>query len=167
MGRRAFAVALTAGLLAAAPASAGDPPDAAKVRAAAEQFDAGVSAFKRKDFEGAASHFEAADAAVPGTKALRRAIQARVEAGQGSRAATLAALALDRYPNDAATTKLAKDTVEKLHALLYKVSVTCSAPCMLAVGSRSVPGEAATRRVVYLDPGSATLNASFDTSRGR
>lgn len=59
--------------------------DAARVRAAAEQFDAGVTAFKARDYEGAASHFEAADAAVASPKALRQAIRARVEAGQGSR----------------------------------------------------------------------------------
>jgi hypothetical protein len=160
MRRLALAVALPASLLAAGPASA-DKPDAARVKAAAEQFDSGVGAFKQKDFEHAASHFEAADAAVPSAKALRQAIRARSEAGQGSRAATLAALALERYPGDDATTKLARETIEKYEALLYKVKVTCAAPCALSIGADAVPGEAGGKRVIYVDPGPRTLNASF------
>lgn len=164
MPRTAPAVALTALLLAAAPASADDarkPPDAARVRAAAEQFDLGVVAFKGRDWETAASRFEAADAAVPSPKALRQAIRARTEAGQGSRAATLAALALDRYASDDATAKLARETMEKYEPLLQRVNVSCASPCVLAVGIRSVPGESNSRWVVYLDPGSETLSASF------
>ena len=117
MPRLAVPALLAALLLAAAPASAGDPvkpPDAARLRTAAEQFDAGVTAYKQKDFERAAAHFEAADGAAPSPKTLRQAIRARVEAGQGSRAATLAALALRLYAEDEATTKLAAETLEKL-----------------------------------------------------
>src|SRR5689334_14640275 len=109
-------------LLAAAPASAqgSKPPDAARVRQAAEQFDAGSRCFSQKDFACAASAFEAADAAVPSPKVARLAIRARVEAGQGSRAATLAAQALGRYPGDEAVGKLARETIEKLHPQLFK-----------------------------------------------
>src|SRR5690349_5853356 len=98
MPRSAVAAALAALLLAAAsPARADKAPDtmgpqaapspsAARVRQAAEQFDAGIAALNAQDYEGAASRFEAADAAVPSAKALRQAIRARVEAGQASRA---------------------------------------------------------------------------------
>jgi hypothetical protein len=163
MPRSAHAAALTALLLVSAPALADEKkaPDAARVRAAAEQFDAGVTAFKAKDYEGAASHFEAADAAVPSPKALRQAIRARVEAGQGSRAATLAALAMERYASDDATAKLAKETIEKFEPVLHKVNVSCASPCVLAIGTRSVPGESNTRWVLYLDPGRESLSASF------
>src|SRR6185436_2317690 len=106
-----------------------------------EQFDAAVAALKHKDFESAASHFEAADAAVPSAQALRQAIKARQEVGHGSRAATLAALALQRYPSDAATVKVARDAIEKVSPLLAKISVSCASPCVLAVGTRAVPGE--------------------------
>jgi hypothetical protein len=75
MGRRTLAVVLTASFLAAGPAVADD----GRAKAAAE-FDAGVSAYKHKDYEVAASHFEAADAAVPSAKTLRQAIRARSEA---------------------------------------------------------------------------------------
>jgi hypothetical protein len=167
MRRQAAAVALSASLLAVCPASADDKkPDPARIRAAAAEFDAGVGALKKKDYEGAASHFEVANATVPSPTALRQAIRARVEAGQGSLAATLSVHAIERYGHDAVLSKLARETVEKFEPLLYKVSVTCASPCVLAVGTRSVPGEAGTRRVVYLDPGSATINATFPGQEG-
>lgn len=137
------------------------PPDAGKVRVASEEFEAGARAYKQKNFELAASHFEAADGAVPGVKALRLAMKARSEAGHGSRAATHAAQGLARYPDDAELGKLAKEILEKTEPVLHKVSVSCASPCVLAVGTRGIPGEASTRWVVYLDPGSATVSASF------
>jgi len=155
------ALSLAVCLLTAAADAAAGPPDAAKVRVAADEFDAGSLAYKARDYETAASHFEAADEAVPSPKALRWAIRARSEAGQGSRAATLAARAQARYPNDADTAKLAKDTLEKVGSLVHKVSVSCASPCVLAVGTRGIPGEATTRWIVYLDPGEATVSASF------
>lgn len=165
MPRAAAAAVLTAILLAAAPAAAdkngSKPPDAARVRTAAEQYDAGVAANKAQDFQAAASHFEAADAAVPSGAALRQAIKSRAAAGQGSRAATLAAQALERYPGDEGMGKFARETIEKFEPSLQKVSVSCASPCVLAVGTRSVPGDAGTRWVVYLDPGKTQISASF------
>jgi len=155
----AAAVALVFG--AAAPAFADKTPDAAQVRQAAEQFDAGVTAYKQKDFEGAAARFEAADAAVPGAQALRQAIRARMEAGQGARAATLAAQALDRYPTDAVTTKLANEIIAKVQPRTHQVSISCASPCILALGTRVVPGELNGRWVVYVDPGKVAIGASF------
>jgi hypothetical protein len=169
MGRRARTAALVAlaaipiTWLAAAPAfAAGDgPPDAAHLQRAAEAFDAGVACYKARDFECAASKFEAADAAVPGAKTLRQAIRARAEAGQGARAATLAALAIVRYPGDDATEKLALETIDKVAPLVEKVGVSCASPCTVAVGSARVPGEPSTHWTVYVDPGSASLRATF------
>jgi hypothetical protein len=162
MPRTAVAAALAAILLvASAPALADNSPDAAQIRKAAEQFDAGVTAFKQKDFEGAASRFEAADAAVPSERALRQAIRARSEAGQHSRAATLAAQAIDRYPEGSQTQKLAREILEKAGPKLHKLIVRCVSPCVLAIGTRSIPGEPNTRFTVYLDPGKAALSASF------
>lgn len=162
MSRAAALVALIASsLLAVVPAAAQDAPDPAKIKRAAEEFDLGVAAFKARQYEEAAQHFEAADEAVPGVKALRLAIRARSEAGHGSRAATLAAQALDRYPGDADTTKLANETLEKHRAILHEVKVSCASPCVLAVGTRAVHGARTTRWVVYLDPGKASINASF------
>jgi hypothetical protein len=156
---RAAAVALV--LFSTAPALADRPPDAARVKQAAEQFDAAVTSLKQRDFEGAASHFEAADAAVPSAQALRQAMKARQEAGQGARAATLAALALQRYPSDAGTAKIAHEVLDKFSSKLGRVNVSCASPCILAVGTRAIPGEASTRWTLYLDPGPASVSASF------
>ena len=159
-----FLVAAAASALlvvAATPAFADKAPDAAQIRQAAEQFDAGVIAYKQKDFEGAASRFEAADAAVPGAKALRQAIRARMEAGQGARAATLSAQAIERYPGDDVTVKLAKDTIDKVAPLVQKLNISCASPCVLALGTRSVPGESNTRWTVFVDPGKINVGASF------
>jgi hypothetical protein len=141
------------------PAWAG--PDPSKLKAAAESFEAGARAFKDKKYQEAAAHFEAADSAVPGAKALRLAIRARDEAGQSSRAATLAALALDRYADDSETRDLANEVIGKYGKALYKVEISCASPCLLAVGTHIVHGEAATRRVIYVEPGSAPIGASF------
>lgn len=162
----ALAAALAVSLMAIVPAAADDAPDAARVRRAAEEFDLGVAAFKAKQYEEAAQHFEAADDAVPGVKALRLAIRARTEAGHASRAATLAAQALDRYSSDGDTTKIANETLTKFESTLHKVNVSCASPCLLAVGTRAVHGARATRWTIYLDAGKTSLNASFlgDTS---
>lgn len=159
--RKAIAPLLVAAALLGSAFAGAQAPDAAKVRQAAEQFDLGVTALKANDFENAASRFEAADSAVPTAKSLRLAIKARSEAKQGSRAATLAALALARYPNDKDTTQLANDVLSKWSASLGKISVSCASPCVLAAGTRSVHGDATTRWTIYLDPGTVTLGASF------
>jgi hypothetical protein len=169
MRRHAPAIALALSIWAVVPAGvarADDGPDAAHLRAASEQFDAGVNAFKHKDYEGAATHFEAADVAVPSPKALRQAMRARAEAGQGAQAATLAEQALARYPNDESTAKLAHETLEKLEPLLQKMRVKCASPCVLTVGTRPVPGEANVAWVVYVDPGSGSLHATFPRAGG-
>ena len=136
-------------------------PDPAKLKAASESFEAGAKAFGAERYEEAAAHFEAADAAAPSSKAIRLAIKARDKAGQASRAATLAALAKERYPDDAETKKVAEKALNDLGLKLHRVEVSCVSPCLLAVGSRIVHGEAATRWVVFLDPGKQTIGASF------
>jgi hypothetical protein len=160
MRRLLLRAGLSASLfLAALPAAS--QPEASKVRIASTEFEAGARAYKVKDYELAASHFEAADSAVPGSKALRLAMKARSEAGHASRAATHAAQALSRYPSEADLVKLAQEILEKTESTLHKVSVSCASPCVLAVGMRGIPGEATTRWIIYLDPGAATVSASF------
>jgi hypothetical protein len=162
------ATALAVSLLFALPRVARAEPevDAARVRDAAGHFETGALAYQRGAFEEAASAFEAADAVVPSNKPLKLAIKARDQAGQGSRAATLSELALARYPSDAEIVDVAKRTIEKLSPLLARVSVACASPCVLAVGTRAIPGRAAKRWTVYLDPGHAIVSASFQGSLG-
>jgi len=65
------------------------PPDADRLKAAAEEFDSGRRAFKNKDFENSAVYFESADRDAPSPEALQSAIRARKEAGHTARASTL------------------------------------------------------------------------------
>ena len=160
-GRHALALALVSAALIAAPGDGLAGPDPAKLKAASESFEAGAKAFSDKRYEEAAGYFEAADSAAPSAKALRLAIKARANGGQGSRAATLAALALERYPDDSETKTLATQTLDGLASKLHRADVSCVSPCLLAVGNRIVHGEAATRWTVYLDPGTTTMGASF------
>jgi hypothetical protein len=151
-------ITLTALTCAAPPASADDGDKRAR---AATEYDAGAAAFKKKDYENAAAHFEAADAASPNPAALRQAIRARSEAGQGARAATLAQQALERYPNDGQLSKLSRDTIEKYELILHKLHVACGSPCTLSIAGQAVPGEARAKWDIYLDPGTATVSATF------
>jgi hypothetical protein len=152
---------------AGAAAEAGDAPAADAVRKAAEAFDEGSRAFRAGQLELAASLFEAADAAVPSAQALRMAIRARDGAGQRDRAATLAVQALERYEADAETRALAEATMTRHGPLLARVVVRCADPCVLAVGSRAVPGGAARRAVIYVEPGDAAVSATFVESGAR
>jgi len=141
--------------------AAGAQPDAAQVREAASEFDEGTRAFKAQEYEEAASRFEAADDAVPSPAALRLAIRSRAKAGQASRAATLAALALARHPKDDKTATLARAVVDEHSGELQQVRVSCASPCVLAVGTRSIHGSHSTRWELYLDPGKHQVAASF------
>ncbi len=161
MSRATALAAVLTLLTAVVPVAADDTADPVKVKRAADEFDLGVASMKASQFDEAAQHFEAADEAVPGKKTLRLAIRARSEAGQGSRAATLAAQAIERYSDDADVAKLAKETITKFEGQLHKVQVSCASPCLLAVGTRAVHGNATTRWVLFVDPGKTTVNASF------
>src|SRR6185503_5462129 len=112
-----------AGLTTSGIAVAAGPPDAERLKIAAEEFDAGRRAFKVKDFENSAVHFENADRDAPSPEALQSAMRARKEAGQMARAATLAALALSRYPNDKAVVDFAKQVLGESERLLYRLTV--------------------------------------------
>ncbi|MCC6527339.1 MAG: hypothetical protein IT373_32115, partial [Polyangiaceae bacterium] len=153
----AWAALLTAGL--ARPALAGDP---AKMQRASAAFGAGVEALQDKQYELAASRFEEADDLAPAAPALRNAMRARDKAGQGSRAAGLAVLALATYADDADTVALAQEILAKYASKLHRIDVSCATACVLAVGTRLVHGPAAEKAVVFLDPGKAAVSASFE-----
>jgi len=94
-----------AGLASAAEEAA--EPTPTQVRSAAEAFDRGREAYKSEEYVEAAEQFESADANAPSAAALELAIRARDKAGQLDRAATLAALALARHPDDPSIQKIA------------------------------------------------------------
>src|SRR5947209_6620232 len=115
------------------------PPDAERLKAAAEEFDSGRRAFKLKDFENSAAHFENADRDAPSPEALQSAIRARKEAGHTARAATLAALALSRYPSDKAVGDYARQILSESERLLFRLAVTCSPECAIVVDNKVMP----------------------------
>jgi len=158
------AVTLTAGTRTAIAAD--DPqqqqPTPERIKAAAEEFDRGRRAFLAKDYEPAAGHFENAFRDAPSKETLRLAIRARREAKQPARAATLAAVAQDKYASDPATAALAKETLAETTKDLSEYVVDCAQPCTIAADGRVVSQTAdATHHRVFLDPGAHDLGVSF------
>jgi len=155
------AVTLTWG----ATAAAAPPPDADRLKTAAEEFDSGRRAFKIKDFESSAVHFENADRDAPSPEALQSAVRARKEAGHAARAATLAALALSRYPTDKAVTDYARQVLAESEKSLHKLSVTCSPDCALIVDNKVMPFPESANATLYLDPGPHVVAAGWSNNR--
>lgn len=143
------------------PALADEQPSAERIKAAAEEFDRGRRAYLAKDFEQAAGHFENAFRDAPSKETLRLAIRARRDAKQPARAATLAAVAQERYATDAQTSQLAKETLAETSPALSEYVIRCAAPCTIAADSRVVSQSDALEHRVFLDPGAHDLGVSF------
>lgn len=142
-------------------------PSATQIKRAADAFDRGREAYRAENYVEAAEHFEAADGHAPSAAALRFALLSRQEAGQVSRAATLAALALARHPDDAELVELAQSVVDEASSSLFKLEVSCDEPCELVLNNKIVHGQRAKERVLYLDPGTHRVRASFSDNRTR
>jgi hypothetical protein len=153
-----MAVAMTT-LGVARGASAED--NAESIRTAAREFDEGRRLFLENKFEPAAVHFENAFVDAPRAEALRNAIRARRSAKQFARAGTLAELALEQYPSDAATVALAKEALGEAAAKSHSVVVACDPKCGIAADGRSVSLVDARTQRLFLDPGSHELAVSF------
>jgi hypothetical protein len=160
VGWLALATTMTWGVFASAAA-----PDAERLKTAAEEFDAGRRAFKLKDFEGSATHFENADRDAPSPEALQSAIRGRKEAGQVARALTLSAWGLSRYPTDKAFGEYAKQLIGESERSLYKITVDCSPDCSIIVDRKVLPFGETALGVVYLDPGQHQLQAGWSYNR--
>jgi hypothetical protein len=162
---RAACVAGSLALFAATSAAQSPEPNAEQIRVAAEEFDDGKRAFKEGEYVTAAEHFEKADQNAPSAAALELAMRARERAEQLDRAATLAELALVRYPDNADLQTSAQALVDRAERELHKVSVTCDTPCDLVVGTKIIAGPAATERIVYLPPGEHVMKAGWAEGR--
>src|SRR5450432_612322 len=160
VGWLALATTITWGLSAKAAA-----PDAERLKTAAEEFDAGRRAFKLKDYENSAIHFENADRDAPSPEALQSAIRGRKEAGQNARALTLSAWGLGRYPADKAFGDYAKQIITESERSLYKLTVNCSPDCTVIVDSKVLPFGETPSGIVYLDPGPHQLQAGWSYNR--
>jgi hypothetical protein len=153
-------------LLVGAAAHADEPtPSVQEIRSAATEYDAGRRAFVDKDYDGAAAHFENAFHDAPSAEALRNAIRARRRAGQLARAATLAELASLRYPKDAPTGIVVRETLAESANKLHKVTLTCSPECGVAADGRAVTLVDATQTVFFFEPGTHDLSVSWSNDR--
>lgn len=166
MPRLLSACALAGWMCVTTAVLAANEPTPTQIREAAEAFDRGREAYKTEDWVAAAEQFERADAQAPSPTALEYAIRSRDKAGQPDRAATLAALALNRYPEDANLGKLATELLERVRPGLFELSVGCAEPCDLAVGGKIIPGSADTQRTIFLAEGKHTIRAGFSGGRG-
>lgn len=164
--RLGIGVVLTFGLLFAQTALAESAPvDPESLRHAADEFEAGRRAFRARDFETAAVHFENADRAVPNADTLRIAIRARREAGQLDRAATLAALGLNRDPKHKALRNYAEATLALAEKQLHEVEIHCEPECSVAVDNRVTPYEQVGRAILYLEAGEHSIVAGWSGNR--
>ena len=145
--------------------SASSESEAELTRRAADEYMAGRKAFGEANYDVAAVHFEKADLAAPTPESIRMAIVARTSANQMDRAATLAAAALRRYPNDDPTFKLATTTIQSAPSRLHKLLVYCDLPCSLIVGHRIIPARADVEATIFVEPGSYDVLASWSNGR--
>ena len=152
-----------AGLASAAEEAA--EPTPTQVRSAAEAFDRGREAYKSEEYVEAAEQFESADANAPSAAALELAIRARDKAGQLDRAATLAALAVARHPEDPSIQKIAPSIIQRAKAELYELSIKCDDPCDVTVAGKLAPGRRSTERTVYVAAGKYTVLAGWSGDR--
>ena len=134
------------------------------VQSAAAAFGEAQRAQLRGDYAQAADLFELADRSAPNPAALRSAIRNRRAASQTARAATLAAEAIARYPDDVETHALATETLAELSPSLAAVHVSCTPACSLAIDGRAAHDRALERFEIFVEPGSHELAASWGGS---
>lgn len=131
------------------------------VAAASAAFREGQSAQLAGDYARAAEMFELADDSAPSPAALRSAIRNRRAAGHNARAASLAAEAIARYPDDAETREVADSVIALLGPGLGHVMLRCEPECTAVIDGHAVQEHAAASIELYVDPGSHTVVASW------
>jgi len=141
-------------------------PSAEDIKAAAEEFDLGRRAFKARDYVEAAEHFESADQSAPSAAALELGIRSRERAGQLERAATLAALAERRHPEEGNLKSLADGVLKRARAELHEAKVNCSTPCDVVVDNKIVHGHTTGEWTVFFDAGKHVVRAGWPGGRG-
>jgi hypothetical protein len=144
-----------------------DAPSAEKVHFAMEEHDLGYRAYRDGHFDEAATHFENAYFAAPNPAELRSAIRAHHDAKQLARAATLAAIAKRKYPDDAETTKLADSTLAEARPSVYEVRISSSLECSVAVDAKVVSTERVKDFRFYVTPGAHGLDVSWAEDRAK
>jgi len=147
------------------PALASATPGADQIQFAAREHDLGYRAYTEKQFEEAAMHFENAFFAAPNPTELRNTIRARRDAGQLARAATLAAIGQRRFPNDAATSKLADDTIALARPRVQELHLVSDTEYGVAIDEKVVSSGRVKEARVFVVPGSHELVVSWPDDR--
>jgi hypothetical protein len=135
------------------------------VGAAARAFQRGQRAQLRHEYSRAAALFELADEAAPSPAALRSAIRNWDAAGNAARAATLARLAVERYPHDVATMRLAAGVLTQRARSLGSLRAHCAPACALVVDGRSTTPTRSIDHEIYLAPGEHAIVAEYGDGR--
>ena len=138
-------------------------PVFADATAASRAFSEGQAAQLAGDYDRAAQSFELAFSIQPSKEALRSAVRARQLGGQQPRAATLAELLLAMYGDDDTSTKLAKEVIAEAKPKLARIAIKCAAPCTIAIGGRAASLVPAASHAIYLSPGAAAIQISFES----
>jgi hypothetical protein len=167
---RLLCLTLLAALVAAStPAYAQNSPvspaPAEDVDGAARAFEEGQRAQLHRDYARAAELFELADRSAPNAAALRSAIRNFDAAGNPAHAATLAARALERYPNDAETRKLAERINARLAPTLGELVVKCASACALVLDGGATSDAPSAAHRVFVLPGDHAVIARFNDGR--
>jgi len=155
---------LTLALFAAAPAAHAQR-ESIDLAAAGRAFQRGQRAQLRREYVHAAELFELADEAAPTAAALRSAIRNWTAAHNIPRAATLAMHALERYPNDAGTVRLAAGIVTRRGPSLALLRLRCTPACLLSVDGRSAASAALAKHDLYLPRGEHVVVADYGDGR--
>src|SRR5580693_3308289 len=141
------------------------PPGADQIQFAAREHDLGYRAYLDKQYDEAASHFENAFFAAPNPAELRSAMRARRDAGELARAATLAAIGLRRFPDDATTGKAAADVIALARPHVYEVQITSPDEYSVAIDEKIVAAERVKEFRLFVDPGTHELLVSWADDR--
>jgi hypothetical protein len=140
-------------------------PGADQIQFAAREHDLGYRAYLNKQYDEAASHFENAFFAAPNPVELRSAVRARRDAGELARAATLAAIGQRRFPDDAATNKVAAEAIAQARPHVYEVQLASSAEYSVAIDEKIVLAERAKESRLFVNPGAHELLVSWSDDR--
>ena len=175
--RRLAAVLAVCGVAWTAPAGAADAPEEPaavppapapsvdQIQFAAREHDLGYRAYLDKRYGEAASHFENAFFAAPNPAELRSAVRARRDAGELARAATLAAIGQRRFPDDAATNRVAEDVMAQARPHVYEVRIASPVEYSIAVDAKMVNAERVKDSRVFVNPGAHELIVSWSDAR--
>ncbi|MBN1655571.1 MAG: hypothetical protein JXA30_17520 [Deltaproteobacteria bacterium] len=136
------------------------------VTGAARAFSRAQKAELMGDHAMAAELFELADSLAPSPEALRSAVRSRKAAGQLVTAAIHSESLRKRYPYDTKSQELANAVLLLAKQTLMRFEIECKPQvCTLLVDDAAAAIEPDKRHVIYVEPGTHEIIASFDSKQ--